>query len=289
MNKSKLASVILLVSMSSGAFSAGPDLENSIESKESTYWGAGIGSVLGGIFAGPPGIAIGATLGGAFGWGQDQHDALEQTQEALKEQEDLASKKSSALSRQTEHLKSASARIGELKRAQLSQSEELNRLRAELDQKNKTLAQSDLASVLNAYTQEVYFEKGQANVPGYAEERISDLATFLTRYPNIEVTLTGFTDQSGPASFNEKLSQARAEGVRDALHAQGVGLERMHIQSQGEAMANVAEGDQGNAILDRRVAIELNQSLIDELISSQEETVVPSQDIGETTLAELVK
>lgn len=289
MNNSKLLSVILLASISSASLATESEHQDKSEGAESTFWGLGIGSVLGGVIAGPPGIAIGASLGGALGWGKDQNEALEQSQEDLRVQEALASESSSELTRQTERLKAASVHIGELKRRQKIQIEEMNTLRAELDQKNQTIAQSDLSNVLEAYTQEVYFEKGQAGVPAYAKERIADLASFLTRYPNLEVKLTGFTDQSGPASFNEQLSQARAEGVRDALHSQGIALERMSIQSQGEARASVAEGDHANAILDRRVAIELSQIVLDELISDQDEKVLPTDSVDETTLAEWVK
>ena len=286
--KSQLASIVILAAMSTASFASGPDLESSSESQESTYWGLGIGSVLGGVIAGPPGIAIGATLGGALGWGQEQQEALVKTQDQLIEKEALANERTSALIHQNDLLKAASAQVGELKRRQKIQIEELSKLRAELAEKNETIARSDLVNVLEAYTQEVYFEKGKAQVPVYAEERIADLATFLKRYPDLAVTLTGYTDQSGPASFNEKLSKARAEGVRDALHAQGVELERMAVQSQGESLANIDKSDHGNAILDRRVAIELNQLAVGELISNQKEEAKPVEEISETTIAEWV-
>jgi outer membrane protein OmpA-like peptidoglycan-associated protein len=159
-------------------------------------------------------------------------------------------------------------------------------LKAELADKEKMLSQSDLSNLLSTYTQEIYFEKGRARLPEYAESRISDLAVFLKRYPDLQVRLIGYTDQSGPAAFNEQLSQARAVGVRDALHEQGVALERMIIESLGESMAKVEKGDQGNAILDRRVAIHLDQGVTDELLSNQEEIVESVESIVDTALAE---
>jgi outer membrane protein OmpA-like peptidoglycan-associated protein len=272
-NKSKAASLVLLASLSSASFANDLNVQSAAEGNESTYWGLGIGSVLGGIIAGPPGIAIGASLGGAFGWGQDQHEALEDTQEQLVENATLANESSSALDRQSEKLRAARAQIGELKRSHQGQLDALKELRIELERKTKTLEQSDLASVLAAYSQEVYFKKGQAKVPDYASERIDSLAAFLIRYPHLQVTLTGYTDQSGPAIFNQKLSQARAEGVKDALLTKGISSERILIQSEGEAMANIAEGDQGNAILDRRVAIVFSQPVDQELVSNKGEQV----------------
>jgi len=46
------------------------------ESSSGTYWGVGIGSVLGAAIAGPPGSAIGAALGGGAGWTHDLDSEL---------------------------------------------------------------------------------------------------------------------------------------------------------------------------------------------------------------------
>lgn len=287
MNKTKVASLLLLASIGSASFASEVETHAETDSQASTYWGLGIGSVLGGIIAGPPGIAIGASLGGALGWGQDQNEALEQTQEQLAENASLVSDSKSKLNRQAERLSAATAHIGELKRNHQSQLKALSELRAELERKTQTLEKSDLASVLDAYSQELYFKKGEAQLPDYADQRISKLADFLNRYPHLQVTLTGYTDQSGPASFNQKLSQARAEGVKDALAEKGISRERILIQSAGETNANVAESDQGNAILDRRVAIEFSQPLDQELISNKGEQVLEVKAIDDTALAEL--
>ena len=287
MNKSKIASLVLLASMSSAPFANELAEQTSAESNESTYWGLGIGSVLGGIIAGPPGIAIGASLGGAFGWGQDQHEALEEAQEQLHEQANLVTSSSNDLNTEMEKLRATRAKLGELKRRHHHQTEKLNDLQAELASKVQTLEQSDLSNLLSAYTQEIYFEKGQARVPSYVSDRISSMAEFLQRYPHLQITLTGFSDQSGPAIFNQELSQARAQGVKDALLAQGISAERIVIKSVGESMAHVAEGDEGNAILDRRVAIEFGQDSPQEIISTKEEPTEPSQVIESTSLAEL--
>ena len=294
-NKSKLASMILMASLSSAAFASDMasqgGTEHSTNSNEAAYWGLGLGSVLGGIIAGPPGVAIGASLGGAFGWGQDQHEALEVTQKSFAEKDGLVRESSSVLARQAEQLKLASTRIGELKRSHQRQSETLDELRMELVEKTRTLEQSDVANVLGAYNQEIYFEKGESQVPVYASERISGLAALLKRYPQIQVNLTGYSDQSGPRRFNQQLSQARAEGVRDALLSEGLTMERIQINSEGEAKANIAEMDQHNAILDRRVAIAFSQPITQARLPKQDEQEVESHQletpIEDRKLAEL--
>ena len=113
------------------------------------------------------------------------------------------------------------------------------------------------------------------------------MAEFLTRYPHLQVTLRGYTDQSGPATFNQQLSQSRAEGVKDVLLSKGISAQRILIQPEGEANANITEDDQGNAILDRRVAIEISQSIAQELISDKGDQEHELKPIEGTALAEL--
>ena len=93
----RVANLMLVASLSASALaSEQPNtIEDSTRSKsqigatkessdyESTYWGLGLGTVLGGVIAGPPGIAIGASIGSALGWGKDQNEAYEKSQEAL--------------------------------------------------------------------------------------------------------------------------------------------------------------------------------------------------------------
>ena len=73
----KLAIAVLALSLTHTANAADNSTHNDSDNK-STYWGLGIGSVLGAAIAGPPGAAIGATLGGSIGWGKDQNDALDE-------------------------------------------------------------------------------------------------------------------------------------------------------------------------------------------------------------------
>lgn len=296
LKKTKLASLLLVSSLATTTF-AGDSQGHLIEAdNESTYWGLGIGSVLGGVIAGPPGIALGAAIGGSFGWGQDQSDALEQSREIIHEKQDLEKKNAAALNRSNQKLKAANARIGELKRSKEDQAQDLQDLRLALEEKEQALSQSDLAQVLNNYTQEIYFEKAQSQVPDYAQDRVAKLALFLKSYPQLQVNLTGYTDQSGSAEFNQRLSQSRAESIRNVLLSEGIEASRIVLEAQGETMANVDVSDQGNTILDRRVAIEFSLSVnpieggsSEELVSKLAleeivESVVEGINTGEQTL-----
>ncbi|MBA4000944.1 OmpA family protein [Brevundimonas sp.] len=89
-----------------------------------------------------------------------------------------------------------------------------------------------------------------------AEQRLNELAQRLrAENANVYLEIQGYTDSTGPESYNDELGQARAEAVRRYLNRQGVALNRMATISYGEsepvAPNDTAEGRAQN----RRVAI----------------------------------
>ena len=89
-----------------------------------------------------------------------------------------------------------------------------------------------------------------------AEQRLNELAQRLrAENANVYLEILGYTDATGPDSYNDELGQARAEAVRRYLNRQGVALNRMATISYGEtepvAPNDTAEGRAQN----RRVAI----------------------------------
>jgi len=63
----------------------------------------------------------------------------------------------------------------------------------------------------------IEFEFGSAKIKSESHAILDDAASILTNYPRIEVEIQGHTDNIGSDEFNLKLSQKRAEAVRDYL------------------------------------------------------------------------
>jgi len=70
---------------------------------------------------------------------------------------------------------------------------------------------------------------GQTDVNGILDKPIADsvaildqAADTLKRYPNVEVKIDGYTDSIGTQAYNLKLSERRAEFVKNYLIAHGV-------------------------------------------------------------------
>lgn len=74
-------------------------------------------------------------------------------------------------------------------------------------------------------------------------------------YPNAMITIEGFADPAGSASYNVALSQRRAESVRGYLVERGIGETTLRTVGYGETRQVVrgASGDAAGAELNRRV------------------------------------
>lgn len=109
---------------------------------------------------------------------------------------------------------------------------------------------------------DVLFETGQYTIQGGNYSNLDKLAVFLNRYADRTVTIEGHTDSVGEASFNQALSQNRANAVRDFLVSNGIASSRLTTLGQGEdapiASNDSATGRQQN----RRVEVIIANSLI---------------------------
>lgn len=102
----------------------------------------------------------------------------------------------------------------------------------------------------------VLFASGKAELLGPAQAKLSQVAEALTRVDkDSRITVLGHTDSQGSDSFNQTLSQNRAESVRAFLVSHGMASDRVEARGMGESQPvadnNTAEGRANN----RRVEI----------------------------------
>ena len=79
----------------------------------------------------------------------------------------------------------------------------------------------------------VQFEFNSAALTEDSEEGIAMLAAFLESHPGMYVELAGHTDNVGTDAYNLKLSEERAEVVRQALIAKGIDENRLVAKGYG--------------------------------------------------------
>jgi OmpA-OmpF porin, OOP family len=106
----------------------------------------------------------------------------------------------------------------------------------------------------------LYFDNAQPTTSLSDEQRkeLEDLQYYLSQNPNSNVKVVGHTDSRGSASYNEKLSSARANFVADYLKNLGASDQKFTAKGQGEeAPAATNETAKGRA-RNRRVVVSLS-------------------------------
>lgn len=102
---------------------------------------------------------------------------------------------------------------------------------------------------------DVLFDTNKSDLRQGAYFTVDKLAAFLAEYPERKALIEGFTDSTGTVEYNQRLSERRADSVRDALVARGVDAGRLMTRGYGVAFPvagnETAEGRQRN----RRVEV----------------------------------
>lgn len=97
---------------------------------------------------------------------------------------------------------------------------------------------------------EVLFAVNQSTINPRFYSALNTIAQTLQQYPSTIVHVYGFTDGSGTADYNMKLSQARAQNAAQYLVQQGVNSQRFVVRGYGEQFARAENNPQ-----DRRVEV----------------------------------
>jgi outer membrane protein OmpA-like peptidoglycan-associated protein len=105
---------------------------------------------------------------------------------------------------------------------------------------------------------DVLFDTDQAQLKPGGQRSMDKLVRFLQAYPQRRALIEGFTDSTGGSAHNQALSARRAEAVRAALVAAGVGAQRLSAMGLGEAYPVAGNGDAGGRQMNRRVEILLS-------------------------------
>lgn len=99
------------------------------------------------------------------------------------------------------------------------------------------------------------FETGSATLKPESEAQLKSVAQILQAYPNVKARVGGYTDNSGNAAANMKLSESRAQNVRSELEKLGVASGRLDAKGYG---AEHPVGDNSTAdgrAANRRIAL----------------------------------
>jgi len=157
--------------------------------------------------------------------------------------------------REAENAKASAANSKVVAQVALDQRDQANqetaRVQAELDALKATPTPRGLVMTLG----DVLFDTGRAELKSGAGRKMDQLAQFLVEHPDRRVQIDGFTDSIGTDSYNEDLSQRRADAVKSALINRGVQPSRIGTEGYGKAYPVANNTDSGGRQLNRRVEV----------------------------------
>ena len=80
----------------------------------------------------------------------------------------------------------------------------------------------------------VFFDYDSSSIRGDAAPILDAQASWLTRYPAVNVRIEGNADERGTQEYNFALGERRANAVRDYLVSKGVAASRISVVSYGK-------------------------------------------------------
>lgn len=102
---------------------------------------------------------------------------------------------------------------------------------------------------------DVLFAFNKAELSAQAGPRLDKLANFLKQFPDRKLLIEGYTDSVGSDSYNQDLSDRRAQAVRDALVQRGVDTSRITARGYGKAHPVADNASPEGRAMNRRVEI----------------------------------
>ncbi|MEK7286650.1 MAG: OmpA family protein [Nitrospirota bacterium] len=113
----------------------------------------------------------------------------------------------------------------------------------------------DLSSGSPIVLKGVNFELGSDRLLPESLPILDEVAATLQKHSKVSVELAGHTDNSGPAEFNQGLSQRRAASVMEYLIGKGVSKDRLQAAGYGSQMPIADNGTPEGMAQNRRVEL----------------------------------
>jgi outer membrane protein OmpA-like peptidoglycan-associated protein len=194
-----------------------------------------------------------------FAKGEAEEDAAKARNEADNARSDAAKAKSDM----TDSLASSANALS------LVQSDaEQSRLAAQQSEADKVAMRTRLSEQLNSILQtrdsarglivsmsDVLFDTGKYSLKPGAREKLAKVAGILLAYPGLNIAVGGYTDNVGGDEMNQRLSEHRADSVRDYLVQQGVATNSLSSKGFGNSLPVASNDNSAGRQQNRRVEL----------------------------------
>jgi outer membrane protein OmpA-like peptidoglycan-associated protein len=123
------------------------------------------------------------------------------------------------------------------------------------EQLNAILQTRDSARGLIVSMSDVLFDTGKYSLKPGAREKLAKVAGILLAYPGLNIEVGGYTDNVGGDEMNQKLSENRADSVRDYLVQQGVTTNSVSAKGFGNTLPVASNDNSTGRQQNRRVEL----------------------------------
>lgn len=107
-------------------------------------------------------------------------------------------------------------------------------MREALSQQEQASIRRERELLQATFDQDLFFGFDSAKLKEGGLKELERVANVLNKYRRTTILVEGHTDRSGPEEYNQKLSERRAEAVKNALVQRGVIKERIEAVGYGE-------------------------------------------------------
>lgn len=106
---------------------------------------------------------------------------------------------------------------------------------------------------------DINFDMASATITAESQRQVKNIAEIVKAYPKLKLKIGGYTDKTGDAAANKKLSQERADNVTAAIVAAGANAAQLEkAEGYGSEFAKVAaDAPDEERKADRRISVSL--------------------------------
>jgi outer membrane protein OmpA-like peptidoglycan-associated protein len=201
---------------------------------------------------------------------QDAEQAAQQAQTAAQQAQASADQQAAQRAQAEAAAAEAEARAqkareeqkaAELAAQQASQQTEQMRERLK-NQLNQVLQTTETARGLIVNMSDVLFDFNKYTLKSDAQVKLAKVSGILLAYPNLKLQVEGYTDNIGTDEYNQKLSEQRADAVREFLVAQSVADANISAQGYGKSNPIADNSSNSGRAQNRRVELVVSGSAI---------------------------
>ena len=128
---------------------------------------------------------------------------------------------------------------------------------------------------------DVLFDFGKYSLKEDAREKLARLSGIIISHPGLNLRVEGYTDSIGSDAFNQKLSEQRADTVRQFLIGQGLNPDTVSGVGYGKGYPVASNDTASGRAMNRRVEIVVSGEVIGVKIGQP-----PTQEQGQPGMAQ---